>query len=152
MAERLSPLDSRGSTDPMLHFPAMTESLKGLDPMSERDSSREACDDKKPAETVPFDFTAYPPDTLFYERRGPKPEDPAQQPPPPRPKKERRRRVDPTTFEKQYTTEELEFMNAMQRFKVQSGKTFPSHGEVLRVARRLGYSKSDEGTEPASDE
>jgi hypothetical protein len=56
-----------------------------------------------------------------------------------RAKKERRRRIDPTTFEKQYTDDELEFMNAMQRFKVQSGKSFPSHGDVLRVAHSLGY-------------
>ena len=56
-----------------------------------------------------------------------------------RARKERRRRIDPTTFEKQYTDDEMEFMTAMQRFKVQSGKPFPSHGEVLTVARALGY-------------
>ena len=54
-------------------------------------------------------------------------------------RKERRRRVDPTTFEKQYTPDELEFMNAMQHFKVQTGQTFPTHGDVLRIARVLGY-------------
>ena len=59
-----------------------------------------------------------------------------------RAKKDRRRRIDPTTFEKQYTDDELEFMNAMQRFKMQSGKSFPSHGEVLRVAFSLGYRKA----------
>jgi hypothetical protein len=32
-------------------------------------------------------------------------------------------------------------MNAMQRFKVQSCKTFPSHGDVLNVALALGYRK-----------
>ena len=58
-----------------------------------------------------------------------------------RAKKERRRRIDPTTFEKQYTDDELEFMNAMQRFKVQAGKSFPTHGEVLKVAFSLGYRK-----------
>jgi hypothetical protein len=58
-----------------------------------------------------------------------------------RERKERRRRIDPTTFEKQYTEDELEFMNAMQRFKVQSCKSFPSHGDVLRVALSLGYRK-----------
>ena len=60
-----------------------------------------------------------------------------------RSKKERRRRIDPTTFEKQYTEEEMEFMNAMQRYKVQTGKSFPSHGEVLKVAFQLGYRKID---------
>jgi len=32
-------------------------------------------------------------------------------------------------------------MNAMQNFKVQSGKAFPTVGEVLDVARKLGYHK-----------
>ena len=41
-------------------------------------------------------------------------------------------------------------MNAMQRFKVQSGKTFPSHGEVLAVARSLGY-RSPRRARPAAD-
>jgi hypothetical protein len=101
-----------------------------------------------------FDFNNFPEDTLFYERRDgaerrlpPEAELPPEPEPPPPPKvpgerrakKERRRRIDPTTFEKQYTDDELEFMNAMQRFKVQTGKSFPSHGEVLGVAFSLGY-------------
>ena len=57
----------------------------------------------------------------------------------PRARKDRRRRIDPTTFEKQYTDAEMEFMTAMQNFKMQSGKSFPSHGDVLRVATGLGY-------------
>lgn len=101
-----------------------------------------------------FDFSKYPEGTLFYERRINPPRRRSEQetngqqdPAPPatgerRAKKERRRRVDPTTFEKQYTEEEMEFMNAMQRFKVQSGKPFPTHGEVLKVAHELGYRKS----------
>jgi len=56
-------------------------------------------------------------------------------------KKERRRRVDPTTYEKQYTEEEVEFMNAMQHFKTQSGHHHPTFDEVLRVATNLGYRK-----------
>ncbi len=56
-------------------------------------------------------------------------------------KKERRRRVDPTTFEKQYTEEEIEFMNAMQQFKSQTGRAFPTFGDVLSVAQKLGYRK-----------
>jgi hypothetical protein len=99
-----------------------------------------------------FDFARYPANTLFHERRtGPerrgkgRPEtrldEPDSTPVPTerRAKKDRRRRIDPTTFEKQYTDDELEFMNAMQRFKDQSGKSFPSHGDVLKVAAALGY-------------
>jgi hypothetical protein len=33
-------------------------------------------------------------------------------------------------------------MNAVQQYKTQSGKSFPSHGDVLRIAARLGYRKS----------
>ena len=33
-------------------------------------------------------------------------------------------------------------MNAMQRFKERTGKMFPSHGEVIRVAISLGYRMS----------
>ena len=57
-------------------------------------------------------------------------------------KKRRRRRIDPTTFEKQYTEDELEFMTAMQRFKTRSGRAFPTHREVLKVAADLGYRKA----------
>lgn len=107
-------------------------------------------DNEETTPDVPkFDFSAYPPDTLFHERRTGKerrdgaPTDAAQTSDNPAPerrqRKERRRRVDPTTFEKQYTEEELEFMNAMQAFKVRSGRVFPTHGEVLRVAVSLGY-------------
>ncbi len=113
--------------------------------------------DKTNPEPLSFDFEKFPADTLFYERRevwdrrepeaaaeaaveAPAPRPPAER----RVKKERRRRIDPTTFEKQYTEDELEFMNAMQQFKVQSGKAFPSHGDVLRIAHELGYRKADE--------
>jgi hypothetical protein len=101
-------------------------------------------------ESPKFDFSAFPADTLFYDRRdGLERRDRARSevpiPPAPKPerraRKERRRRVDPTTFEKQYTEDEIEFMNAVQHFKAQSGKSFPSHGDVLRIAARLGYRK-----------
>jgi hypothetical protein len=39
--------------------------------------------------------------------------------------------------------EELEFMNAMQSYKIRTGKPFPSYGEVLEVARSLGYVQVD---------
>ncbi len=104
-----------------------------------------------PADEAKFDFDAFPEDTLFHdrrrgaERRGKFRSGTDGGATPPRGmkerrvKKERRRRIDPTTFEKQYTEDELEFMNAMQQFKVQSCKSFPSHGDVLRVAYSLGY-------------
>lgn len=95
-----------------------------------------------------FDVSAYPPDTLFYdrrtglERRLPRPE-PAAESGDRRQKKERRRRIDPTTFEKQYSPDEMEFMTAMQEFKVRSAKAFPTYSEVLAVARSLGYHRPE---------
>jgi hypothetical protein len=119
-----------------------------------------------------FDISRYPQDTLFHERRigrdrrgrdgaaepgatAPQPAQAGER----RQKKERRRRIDPTTFEKQYTDDEMEFMSAMQRFKELSGKTFPSHGDVIKVAVMLGYRRAvfefdhepdvDDGIEPS---
>ena len=106
-------------------------------------------------EAPKFDFSAFPADTLFYDRRAglerrdrPAPEviePPVDIAPKPtrerRARKERRRRVDPTTFEKQYSDDEIEFMNAVQHFKTQSCKSFPTYGDVLRIAARLGYRK-----------
>ncbi|WP_435019413.1 hypothetical protein TA3x_001282 [Tundrisphaera sp. TA3] len=124
-------------------------------------------DETRPA-TPKFDFSAYPPDSLFHERRSghdrrrpiapeadaPTPDVEAETAAPSRvsrTRKDRRRRIDPTTFEKQYTDDELEFMNAVQQFKVQSGKPFPSHGDVLRVAASLGYRRV-EWVDGAGDE
>ncbi len=46
----------------------------------------------------------------------------------------------------------MEFMNAVQRFKEQSGKGFPTYGEVLKVAVGLGYRKrTDLSGSPFSD-
>jgi hypothetical protein len=53
----------------------------------------------------------------------------------------RRRRVDPTTCERDYSGEELEFMNAVQEYKRSSGRMFPTWSEVLEVLRALGYEK-----------
>src|SRR4051794_34484923 len=86
-----------------------------------------------------FDPAAYPDDALIHDRRkggDRRQADTAGQAIEPiagrREKQNRRRRIDPTTFEKQYTDDEVEFMNAVQRFKVQSGKAFPTHGDSLR--------------------
>jgi hypothetical protein len=113
------------------------------------------CDDNDQTKPAPpaFDFSAFPFNTLFHERRtgaqrrkgdvpGPDAGEQSSAGPPAsdrRAKKDRRRRIDPTTFEKQYTPDEMEFMNAMQRFKEGSGKSFPSHAEVLKIAIAIGY-------------
>lgn len=56
----------------------------------------------------------------------------------------RRRLVDPATCERDYSTEELEFMQAMQAYKHSSGRMFPTWSEVLEVLRGLGYEKAAE--------
>ena len=69
-----------------------------------------------------------------------------------RAKKDRRRRIDPTTFDKQYSDDEMEFMNAMQRYKEISGKSFPTFREVLRVLVDLGYRRAIfEPDDPSTD-
>ena len=56
----------------------------------------------------------------------------------------RRKRVDPTTCEREYSPAELEFMLAMNRYKHESGRMFPTWSEVLEVIRDLGYEKSQD--------
>ena len=56
-------------------------------------------------------------------------------------KVERRRLVDPTTCERDYTADEIEFMKAMDDYKRRSGRQFPTWSEVLEVLRSLGYRK-----------
>jgi len=53
----------------------------------------------------------------------------------------RRRQIDPTTCERDYTADEIEFMNAMDEYKRASGRMFPTCSEVLEVIRKLGYEK-----------
>jgi hypothetical protein len=53
-----------------------------------------------------------------------------------------RRLVDPTTCERDYSAAEMEFMQAIQVYKHQSGRMFPTWSEVLEVLRSLGYQKS----------
>ena len=54
---------------------------------------------------------------------------------------DRRRQVDPTTCEREYTPEELEFMRAVDDYKRRSNRPFPTWSEVLEVVRALGYRK-----------
>jgi hypothetical protein len=56
-------------------------------------------------------------------------------------KVERRRQIDPTTCEREYTDEEIEFMRAMDEYKRKSGRMFPTWSEVLEVVRDLGYKR-----------
>lgn len=56
-----------------------------------------------------------------------------------RQKVQRRRQIDPTTCERDYSIEEVEFMNAMDDYKRTSGRMFPTCSEVLEVIRSLGY-------------
>ena len=58
-----------------------------------------------------------------------------------RAKVNRRRQIDPTTCERDYTDDEIEFMNAMEEYKRASGRMFPTCSEILEVVRKLGYQK-----------
>jgi len=62
-------------------------------------------------------------------------------------KVERRRQIDPTTCERDYSGDEIEFMKAMDEYKRKSGRQFPTWSEVLEVIRSLGYRKVAEPTE-----
>ncbi len=68
----------------------------------------------------------------------PKSEKPASEP---RRKVQRRRQIDPTTCERDYTNDEVEFMQALEAYKRANGRMFPTCSEVLEVIRKLGYVK-----------
>ena len=61
----------------------------------------------------------------------------------PRRQVERRRLIDPTTCERDYSGDEIEFMKAMDDYKRKSGRMFPTWSEVLEVVRSLGYTKPE---------
>jgi hypothetical protein len=69
----------------------------------------------------------------------------------PRRKVERRRMIDPTTCERDYSADEVEFMRAMDEYKRKSGRMFPTWSEVLEVVRGLGYTKPEHLLDPAVD-
>jgi hypothetical protein len=58
-----------------------------------------------------------------------------------REKVNRRRQIDPTTCERDYSAEEIEFMAALDSYKRTSGRMFPTCSEVLEVLLGLGYEK-----------
>lgn len=62
----------------------------------------------------------------------------------PKRRKERRRQIDPTTCERDYNAEEIDFMQALDAYKCSSGRMFPTCSEILEVVRGLGYVKLSE--------
>jgi hypothetical protein len=54
-------------------------------------------------------------------------------------KVKRRRQIDPTTCERDYSEQEVEFMRAMDEYKRASGRMFPTCSEILEVLTNLGY-------------
>ena len=59
---------------------------------------------------------------------------------------ERRRQIDPTTCERDYSTDEIEFMKAMDQYKRENRRPFPTWSEVLEVLRAMGYRRVAEPT------
>lgn len=68
-----------------------------------------------------------------------------------REKVNRRRQIDPTTCERDYSTDEVEFMNAMSDYKRKSGRMFPTCSEILEVLRGLGYAKPGQTSVPSAE-
>jgi len=59
-------------------------------------------------------------------------------------KQQRRRQIDPTTCERDYSDQEIQFMHAMDEYKRAAGRMFPTCSEVLEVIRSLGYVQLDQ--------
>jgi hypothetical protein len=55
----------------------------------------------------------------------------------------RRRFVDPSTCERDYKADEIEFMAAMQEYKRTSGRMFPTWSEILEVLKAMGYERTE---------
>ena len=66
----------------------------------------------------------------------------------------RRRQIDPTTCEREYNEQEVEFMRAMDDYKRTSGRMFPTCSEILEVLSKIGYRQIAEcqSAEYTSDE
>ena len=65
-------------------------------------------------------------------------------------KVQRRRQIDPTTCERDYSGDEIEFMRALDEYKRASGRMFPTCSEILEVIRDLGYVRLDEFGNPVA--
>ena len=61
----------------------------------------------------------------------------------------RRRQIDPTTCERDYNQDEIEFMQALDAYKRANGRMFPTCSEILEVIRALGYVRLPQ-SEPAA--
>jgi len=57
-------------------------------------------------------------------------------------KSKKRRHIDPTTCERDYSGEEVEFMKALEKYKRSNSRPFPTCSEILEVLRELGYVKT----------
>jgi hypothetical protein len=68
-----------------------------------------------------------------------------------RAKVQRRRQIDPTTCEREYSAEEIEFMHALDAYKHSSGRMFPTCSEILEVIRGLGYIRATQPSDAAID-
>lgn len=90
-----------------------------------RSSERRAAPDRREAETAAPAMPYGGPERRMAPRR----------------KVERRRQIDPTTCERDYTPDEIEFMRAMDEYKRRAGRQFPTWSEVLEVVRGLGYKR-----------
>ncbi len=62
-------------------------------------------------------------------------------------KVKRRRQIDPTTCERDYSDDEIEFMQALDDYKRRSGRMFPTCSEILEVIRDLGYCRPSDDPE-----
>jgi hypothetical protein len=63
-------------------------------------------------------------------------------------KVQRRRQIDPTTCERDYSDDEIEFMQALDAYKRRSGRMFPTCSEILEVIRDIGYVRMPKITPP----
>lgn len=68
-----------------------------------------------------------------------------------REKVNRRRQIDPTTCERDYTDDEVEFMHALDAYKRSSGRMFPTCSEILEVLKGLGYQRTSACGLPAEN-
>jgi hypothetical protein len=62
----------------------------------------------------------------------------------------RRRQIDPTTCERDYSDDEIQFMQALDAYKRANGRMFPTCSEILEVIRSLGYVRLQQADQPAS--
>ena len=67
-------------------------------------------------------------------------------------KVQRRRQIDPTTCERDYKDDEIEFMHALDEYKRANGRMFPTCSEILEVLANMGYRKVADATEIYSPE